>query len=105
MSKKLKGIKPPRALKARLKAVGATHKLGSIDDVVYHFVSRGLLQYGVSAETAPEEALERVVDDQGYASRDELIEHLLLRGLDAYEAAVDGPEKLEERLRGLGYIE
>lgn len=105
MGKKLKGIKPPRALNARLKVVGQQHKLGSVDEVVHHFISRGLLQYGVPTDAPPEGALDKVVDEQGYATRDELIEHLLLRGLDAYEAPADAPEKLEERLRGLGYIE
>jgi hypothetical protein len=106
-------IKPPRALKGRLKAVGKAHGLGSVDDVVTHFLVRGLKQYGVEAEASgsagaslpDSDTMERVADEQGYASSGELVEHLLLRGLHAYEQAADDPQQLEQRLRGLGYID
>jgi hypothetical protein len=99
-------IKPPRSLKGRLKAVGKNHNLGSLDQVVDHFVIRGLKHYGVDIESEDiGEGMERIVDDQGYSGRDELVEHLLLRGLHAYEQAEQDPAKLEERLRGLGYID
>ncbi|RMH39035.1 MAG: hypothetical protein D6689_17815 [Deltaproteobacteria bacterium] len=99
-------VKPPRALKKRLKAVAAKHDFDGVDAVVHHFIDRGLKQYERGEPPADLAArLDAVVDEQGYSSRDELIEHLLLRGLDAYEDAPDDPEKLRERLRGLGYIE
>ena len=104
MASKLKSVKAPRELKARLKEVGKEHNIGSVDEVVYHFVTRGLAQYGVEP-TQADQMMDEVVDNEGYGSREELIEHLLLRGLHAYEAPVDGAEKLAQRLRGLGYIE
>lgn len=97
-------IKPPKALKDRLRAVGKKHDLGSEKAVVDHFITRGLRAYGASADDDLATQFDNIVDDQGYSSRDELIEHLLLRGLRAYEEAAD-PEALEARLRGLGYID
>ncbi len=74
--------------------------------MVEHFITRGLSHY----ETAtPADdlgtRLNAVVVDQGYSSIDELVEHLLQRGLHAYEDAPNDPEQLKARLRGLGYIE
>ncbi len=99
-------LKPPRALKGRIKAVAKAHKFDSAEAVVEHFLTRGLKAYGVEC-TVDEigEALDRTVDDQGYSSVDELVEHLLLRGLNAYEQVDDDPAALERRLRGLGYID
>jgi len=99
-------IKPPRSLKGRLRAVAKQHDFDSTDAVVQHFLVRGLAHYRVEAR--PDEIdhqLDAVVVDQGYSSRDELIEHLMLRGLDAYESSETDPDKLKERLRGLGYID
>ena len=99
-------IKVPRDLKKRIKAVAKQHEFASADAVVEHFIDKGLNTYEVPDPSAPvEDRLAWVVDEQGYSSADELIEHLLLRGLSAYEDAPDDPEKLAERLRGLGYIE
>jgi hypothetical protein len=97
-------IKIPRDLKSRLKDVVAKHDLGSPQQAANHFVAKGLDQYG----TPPGELAMRLahaVESQGYASEDELIEHLLLRGLRAYEEPASSPEQLAARLRGLGYIE
>ncbi|MCG8419193.1 MAG: hypothetical protein MJE77_14760 [Proteobacteria bacterium] len=100
-------IKPPRYLKARLKAVARKHNFKGVDAVVEHFVERGLKHYesAISGGESVAERFDAIVAEQGYSSVDELIEHLLLRGLNAYEDAPDDPEKLEQRLRGLGYIE
>ena len=100
-------IKPPKHLKDRLAEVGSKHDLGSAQDVTDHFIERGLVVYegGTAADGKLKKRLAQVVDDQGYSSIDELIEHLLLRGLRAYEEAEDDPEKLQARLRGLGYID
>lgn len=98
-------IKPPKALKGRLRDVAKKHGFGSDKDLAEHFVVRGLKVYGAPEEQDLEAQMEHVVDDQGYSSADELIEHLLLRGLRAYEEAEEDPAKLEERLRGLGYID
>ena len=76
----------------------------SAGDVAVATVAKGLDQYG----TPPGELAMRLahaVESQGYASEDELIEHLLLRGLRAYEEPASSPEQLAARLRGLGYIE
>lgn len=97
-------IKPPKALRDRLRAVGKNHDLGPEKTVVDHFVTRGLKAYGAPESAKLADQLDHVVDEQGYSSREELIEHLLLRGLRAYEEAAD-PQVLEARLRGLGYID
>lgn len=97
-------IKPPKALRDRLRAVGKKHDLGPEKAVVDHFITRGLKSYDAPEDEDLGAQLDHVVDEQGYSSRDELIEHLLLRGLRAYEEAAD-PEALEARLRGLGYID
>jgi hypothetical protein len=99
-------IKVPTDLKKRLKDVAKKHDFANVDAVVAHFIDKGLNTYKVPNKSASvEDRLAWVVDDQGYSSADELVEHLLLRGLGAYEDAPDDPEKLAERLRGLGYIE
>lgn len=97
-------LKIPKSLKPRLKAVGKKHGLGSVDAVVDHFIDKGLKAYG-AADGQLGDRIESVVDEQGYSSGQELVEHLLLRGLRAYEEPADDREKLEARLRGLGYIE
>ncbi|ACY14830.1 hypothetical protein [Haliangium ochraceum] len=98
-------IKPPKSLRGRLKDVAKQHDFGSESALVEHFVTRGLKVYGAPEDAPLGDQVEHVVEDQGYSSADELIEHLLLRGLRAYEEAEDDPAKLEERLRGLGYID
>ena len=98
-------IKPPKALKGRLQDVAKKHGFGSDKELTDHFVVRGLKAYGAPEGEVLAAQLEHVVDDQGYSSADELVEHLLLRGLRAYEESEDDPAKLEERLRGLGYID
>ena len=97
-------IKIPRSLKGRLKKVAKEHKFESAEDLAMHFVDRGLKVYGAEQGELGDR-IEQAVDNQGYSSDDELIEHLLLRGLQAYEEAPDDPEALKERLRGLGYID
>lgn len=97
-------IKPPRSLRGRLKDVAKKHDFESDKALVDHFITRGLKAYG-APEGDLDAQIDHVVEDQGYSSADELIEHLLLRGLRAYEEAEDDPAKLEERLRGLGYID
>lgn len=94
----------PRDLRGRLRDVAGKHRLGSAQDAASHFVVRGLDRYG----TAPGPLAARIaeaVESQGYSSADELVEHLLLRGLRAYEEPVSSPEQLAARLRGLGYID
>ena len=97
-------VKIPRPLKSRLKAVAARHDFASIDELAVHFVDKGLTVYGVDGADLCAR-IDEAVDAQGYASSAELIEHLLVRGLRAYEQVEDDPQRLEERLRGLGYIE
>jgi hypothetical protein len=97
-------VRIPRDLRGRLRDVAAAHKLGSPQDAARHFVDRGLDRYG----TPPGALALRIahaVESQGYSSEDELVEHLLLRGLRAYEEPASSPEQLAARLRGLGYID
>lgn len=94
----------PRDLRHRMKEVAAKHGLGSAQDAAKHFVAAGLNQYG-APEGALASRLAHAVESQGYSSEAELIEHLLLRGLRAYEEPASSPEQLAARLRGLGYIE
>lgn len=97
-------LKPPKALRARLREVAKNHGFDSEKAVTEHFITRGLKVYGAPQGELGDQ-LEYVVDEQGYSSVDELVEHLLLRGLRAYEEAADDPAALEARLRGLGYID
>jgi hypothetical protein len=97
-------IKPPKSLRGRLDDVAKKHGFASAAVLTEHFVTRGLKVYGAEGDDIDAQ-IEHVVEDQGYSSADELVEHLLLRGLRAYEEAEDDPAKLEERLRGLGYID
>jgi hypothetical protein len=97
-------IKPPKSLKGRLEDVAKKHDFASAAALTEHFLTRGLKVYGAEGDDIDAQ-IEQVVEDQGYSSPDELVEHLLLRGLRAYEEAEDDPAKLEERLRGLGYID
>jgi hypothetical protein len=97
-------LRIPRSLRGRLRDVAARHQLGAPEAVAHHFVERGLDHYGAPAGPLAGR-LTWAVDDQGYASEAELIEHLLLRGLRAYEEPAHSPEELAARLRGLGYID
>lgn len=98
--------KVPRSLRGRIAEVARRHGFASARAAADHFVLRGLRAYGAGEpETRFAEAVHEVVEAQGYATGDELIEHLLLRGLLAYEEAAADPAQLEERLRGLGYID
>ena len=99
-------IKVPKGQKDRLKRVATEHKQGSVDDFALHLVEVGLTHHGMDDKSMKMKLrLQNVVDDMGYSSTDELVEHLIERGLRAYEDPADSREKLEERLRGLGYIE
>ena len=98
-------VKPPKDLQARLKEVGRAHDMGDSDQVVEHFLSKGLKVYQAPENESLKKQLDYVVEEQGYSGRDELVEHLLLRGLRAYEEESDDPEALAARLRGLGYID
>lgn len=97
-------LKIPRDLRGRIKDVAARHGLGAPDAAARHFVDKGLDKYGAPAG-ALAERLAAAVESQGYSSEAELIEHLLLRGLRAYEEPASTPEELAARLRGLGYID
>lgn len=97
-------VKIPRDLRGRLKDIAAKHALGSAQQAANHFVATGLDRYGTPAGPLALR-LAHAVESQGYSSEEELIEHLLTRGLLAYEEPAASPEALAARLRGLGYIE
>jgi len=48
--------------------------------------------------------VKKIAEIAGYSSVEEFIVHLIERELAQLESA-EGDEKIEERLRGLGYIE
>ncbi len=49
--------------------------------------------------------LKKVSDIAGYTSVDEFVQHLIEKELAAIEAGGGSDADVEERLRGLGYIE
>jgi len=99
-------VKIPRDLQGRVKDAARDHKFDSADVFAEHILERGLKNYDLPNPDAKlQKRMKWVVEEHGYSSLEELIEHLLLRGLKAYEAAETDPHKLEERLRGLGYID
>ena len=97
-------VKIPRDLDYRMRQVAAKHGLGSAQDAARHFVVTGLDRYGAPPGSIASRVA-HAVESQGYASDAELVEHLLLRGLRAYEEPTSSKEELAARLRGLGYIE
>ncbi len=94
----------PRDLRGRLRDVAAKHNLGSAQEAAKHFVVKGLDRYGAPPGVLAAR-IEHAVESQGYSSGPELVEHLLLRGLRAYEEPASSPEQLAARMRGLGYID
>lgn len=101
-----KKIKIPKNLMPRLDGVAERHGFASGAAVADFFIDKGLAQYDfVDRSQKVPAQLDEVMEERGYSSRDEVVEHLLLRGLRAYEENEHDPKKLEERLRGLGYIE
>lgn len=104
MSDDDRAISIPRFLRARLRQVSEHHRLEAPDALARRFVDRGLDHQG--APPGPRaDRLRWMVDEHGYASEGEVLEHLLLRGLRAYEEPTRSPEELAARLRGLGYID
>lgn len=99
-------VKIPRDFKSRLAEAGKKHDFSSAQEFADHLVGRALPQYGVPDDiTKLKKQLDWVVEEHGYSDRKELIVHLLERGLRAYEEPAEDPAALENRLRGLGYIE
>lgn len=99
-------IKIPAHQKERLGALAGEHGFKGADDFALHMIDKGLIQLGdPNPEAKLKDRLEAVVELKGYADREELIEHLIDRGLRAYSEPAESREKLEARLRGLGYIE
>lgn len=99
-------IKAPNTLKSRLKTVAKKHGYKNADRLAHSLTRRGLKSLGV--EVNPKRLYAQVEEEaegRGYSSPEELIEHLVEKGLTAYEVPDDDPAKVEERLRGLGYIE
>ena len=95
----------PKSLRGRVRDVAAKHALGSAEEAAMHFVTRGLDHYRAPTGRAQRGSMAWSRTKATRRAR-ELVEHLLLRGLRAYEAAKAGsPEALAARLRGLGYID
>jgi metal-responsive CopG/Arc/MetJ family transcriptional regulator len=49
--------------------------------------------------------VKKIADVAGYSSTDEFIIHIIEKELDKLEAGPSDEKQIEERLRGLGYIE
>ena len=98
------GVYIPPSLRDRVADVARAHGLGSPKGAALRFLTHGLDHYGAPPGDL-RKRLAHVVEEQGFSSADELIEHLLLRGLRAYEEPAASPEALAARLRGLGYID
>lgn len=99
-------IKIPTHMKDRLGSLAKEHGHKGADEFAMHLIDKGLVQLGDPDPQAKlKDRLEAVVELKGYADREELVEHLLDRGLRAYSEPAESREKLEARLRGLGYIE
>jgi hypothetical protein len=94
----------PRDLRARMRDVAAKHGLGTPREAAVRFAHRGLDRYD-TPPGALRMRLAHAVESQGYSSEQELVEHLLLRALRAYEEPTTSADQLAARLRGLGYIE
>lgn len=99
-------MKYPKKFQDRLKQAATRHKMGHVNTFAVHLVERGLRSYkGIDAEASLGERLEIVCEHFGYSSVDELTEHLLERGLMAFEEEAVDPEALKARLKGMGYID
>jgi hypothetical protein len=99
-------VKIPRSYRARLKEVGRKHDFKGWQDFGEHLLVRGLEQLakgGAGSDMAS--AMAEVAEERGYSSVDEVVEHLLERGLAAYDDSGLDRASFEERLRGLGYID
>lgn len=104
----MKKLEIPVAYRDRLAAAAARRGDGtSVDAFALDLIERGLRVYeeGAPARGSLAERLAVVVEEQGYSGSEELVDHLLERGLGAYESADTDPERLAARLRGLGYID
>jgi len=100
-----RGVKIPKHQEPRLAELAGEHGYRSARAFAEHLLAAGLRQLGDDGDGPLPRRLDAVVDARGYADRAELVEHLLERGIRAYGEPAPDREKLEERLRGLGYIE
>jgi hypothetical protein len=95
----------PGSQRSRLEALFKRHGHASASAFASHLVERALGFATFPGLATLQAALKEKVDQYGYSSVDELVEHLIERGLHAYGSPETDPAKLEERLRGLGYID
>ena len=59
----------------------------------------------IKLEKDVHERLKKLADAAGYSSLDEFVNHILERELQAMDPGEEqDPEKMREKLRGLGYI-
>ena len=98
-------IELPEHHKPLLEDLARQHKFSSGQAFAAHLLERGLRQYPPVVGESLDEKLAGFAEAEGYSSKGELVEHLLERGLRAYQTPESDPEKLEARLRGLGYID
>ncbi len=99
-------IKTPKALKSRVREAASRHGYKNGDELAQSLVRRGLKSLGIKPDSKKMyDQVKNASDAAGYSSAEELIQHLVEKGLGAYEDPDTDPAKVEERLRGLGYIE
>jgi hypothetical protein len=98
-------ISIPASQRSRLEALFKRHGYASAPAFASHLVERALGFASFPGPAALRAELEARAERDGYSGVDELVEHLIERGLQAYESPETDRAKLEERLRGLGYID
>lgn len=59
----------------------------------------------IKIESGLHDRLKKVADIAGYSSVEEFVTHMIEKELEKIEAPLDDDKAIEERLRGLGYIE
>ncbi len=92
------------SLMSRLATVAAHHSLGTAESLAEQFVAEGLKAYQ-APEGSVTSQLAFIVNQQGYSSVDEAVEHLLTRGLHEYEEGSLTRQEAEARVQGLGHID
>jgi hypothetical protein len=101
----MNAFKIPAEQRSRLEALFENRGHQTAQSFASHLVVRALGLPEPSAPAVVRATLEARTEQDGYSTVEELVEHLIERGLQAYETPETDPARLEERLRGLGYID
>ena len=99
--------KIPDELKPRLAEVASKHNLGTPEALADELIAAELKVCEVP-EGSLQSQIAYLVNQQGYSSADEAVEHLLLRGLHPYEEEGSTKQEAEAHVahvKGLGHID